>query len=516
MEAVTPTITVADVLHLIEDARDAELCRNLAESQRALEPVWPDIERDPDFGHFPPAVNAELLRLAGFFLSFYGKSRNKRAFQMRGKDLLTAAIRIFEEELSHNKAAEAKVMLALCYWYSGEVADCDAILDQVEHEFAGNHLHPVYLQIRVNRLMVLFWNQKYDEAIQIVKNLALSMEVSRDARLITMYHNQAGLVYWKTCRMDKAIFHLNEAVEHATKANNQRFVGLNLNNLAMTYKCLRKFDLAHNYADEANRIFEQLQDTGWIPHVLDTKALIYLDEGLPDMALESIDSALSLFHQGEDFAGLADSLWTKCLCLLKLGRAEEAFTIYGELHCIASQNIGAAVAGQYAKAFADLAYPPKSPPSSSNAIAVPEPLRKLPTPDIAVIHFPEHYHLTFANTRKPASVQTFYCSEKMMRGFGSEEDAIVAVRPADNLAAGVILLYNRDKRYLFGRLEYEELSRLFFVEGRGINEPMLLDDVQIVGVVVGYCPAHLLEGSTALDFQPLRLEDNDGNTRTFC
>jgi len=565
METTTPTITVSDVLHLIEDARDAELCRNLAESQRSLESIWPDIGVDPDFSHFPPVINAELLRLAGFFLSFYGKSRNKRDYQLRGKDLLTNAIRIFEGESSHNKAAEAKVMLALCYWYSGEVAECDAILDQVENEFAGNQLHPVYLQIRVNRLMVLYWNQKYDEAIKIIRHLALSMELSHDPRLNTMYHNQAGLVYERTGQIDKAIFHLNEAVQQAKSANNLRFVGLNLNNLAIAYKGIGQFVLAHEYVDKARSVFEDLEDIGWIPHAYDTKALIYLAEGRDECALADVNSALDLFRQGEDFAGFADSLWTKCLCLLKLDRKEEVLTVYAELHQIASKNIGAVTADRYTKALADQFYYTKGLPlpeevaafkktavcralttagsigeaskllglknhqalsdilnkqfpeiydeldiprrrRRAGAISCPQHPSVMPANDheIAIVQCPPGLKLAFNKNINPASLQTFFCSENMMSFFGIRCDAIVAVGLGEDIVAGRILLYTRDKKYYFGKLEFEELSRLFFVEGSANTGPLLLDDVQIVGIAVGYCPVHLIDDTTGIHFRPLQ------------
>lgn len=564
--ALTSTITVSEVLLLIDNARDAELCRNLAESQRALSPVWPDIEANPDFSKFPLLINAELLRLSGFFLSFYGKSRNKRDFQLRGKDILTEAIRIFEQEKAEHKAAEAKVMLALCYWYSGEVSECDAVLDQVEHEFAGNQLHPVYLQIRVNRLMVLFWNQNYHEAVSIIRNLEVSMELSNDARLKTMYHNQAGLIYWQSGQMDKAVFHLNEAVVHATQANNPRFAGLNLNNLAMTYRSLGQCSVAHNYADKALDLFKSLDDVGWMPHVLDTKALIYLEEGQPNMALVTVDSALEIFWQGEDFAGLADSLWTKCLCLLRLERTYDALMVFSDLQKIASLRISSDAAERYAKNFAEQIYCPKNLPLTeevaaykktsvtralkkaggsvvaaskllrlkshqalsdilnnqfpeiydemsiprrkkrADAVISTKRLKKIQTHDVALVRLPEHYRFTFQGEPNPPPVQTFYCADKLMQPFGVDQDVILAVRPADDLVPGLPLLYVLNKNYYFGKLGFEEFSGLFFIQPEDANMPMPLDEVELIGVVMGYCPVDLLEDSSKLYFLPLELQ----------
>jgi hypothetical protein len=52
-------------------------------------------------------------------------------------------------------------MLALCYWYSGEIEESEAILRTVEQTFEGNELHPVFLQIKVNKLMIMFWKGQF-------------------------------------------------------------------------------------------------------------------------------------------------------------------------------------------------------------------------------------------------------------------------------------------------------------------------------------------------------------------
>ena len=112
----------------------------------------------PNFQSYGEIINAELLRLCGVFLSLYGKySLNLKSYQSRAKDLLTKSIRLFEANNLPDKAAEAHVMLAFCYWNEGEINECETILDIVEADFRANKLHPVYIQICLNRLLVCFW-----------------------------------------------------------------------------------------------------------------------------------------------------------------------------------------------------------------------------------------------------------------------------------------------------------------------------------------------------------------------
>ena len=73
MKIRSSTLTSADVRRVIEDARDAELCRNLDLFREILSSFWDDIEVDPDLSDFALPVRAEFLRLCGVFLSQFGR-----------------------------------------------------------------------------------------------------------------------------------------------------------------------------------------------------------------------------------------------------------------------------------------------------------------------------------------------------------------------------------------------------------------------------------------------------------
>ncbi len=106
----TKEIIKPKVAALLEEAKNAELCRDIEDSRRVFSSFWPDIESDPDVSDFEAVVQAELLRLCGFFLSYYGRSQGKANYQLRGKDLLTKAIEVFEDLDHLDKMAEARVM----------------------------------------------------------------------------------------------------------------------------------------------------------------------------------------------------------------------------------------------------------------------------------------------------------------------------------------------------------------------------------------------------------------------
>jgi tetratricopeptide (TPR) repeat protein len=357
-------ITKPEINALLEEARNAELCRDLESSQRIFQAFWQDIETDPNVADFDISVQAELLRLCGFFLSWYGRSHSKLNYQLRGKDFLTNAIEIFEDLGYSDKTAEARVMLALCYWYEGEIDECESILKFTEEQFKSNQLHPVYLQIRLNRLMTVHWKNDFQKAMQMIEEMKVPMELCEDWRLKTMYHNQAGLFYCLLKKYDKAVFNHSEAIRFARRIKSSRFIATTLNNLAFLYMQMGDFKSAHQHVEKAISLFENLNDTGWIPHALDTKALLLNKENRFEEALETIESAISYFEKGEDYAGWVEALWTKTQTLLRLDRKPEALILFSELSNLAAHKIGECAVRKYADQFAELIYVTKNLPLS--------------------------------------------------------------------------------------------------------------------------------------------------------
>ena len=351
-----PILTPTNVLKLIEDFRNAEMCRDVELMRTAIEPIWKDFDSVPSFGSYQNPVRAELLRNAGVFLSLYGQAKNKKDYQAKGKDLLTRAIEDFESVNLTDKAAEVKVMLAFCYWNSGEVEESEAILKMVEVEFGENSLHPVYFQIRINRLLMLIWKRDFQVALEVVENINFSMEFCPNLRHRAMFHNEAGLVFRYIKKYDESILHHKEAIRVSEQTGNQLFVACNLNNLALVYEEIKEYDEAIRSINLSIDKFFKMNHRGLLPHALDTKALIYLDTERFDLALDVINQAIEIFREGEDAAGLTEALWTQVRCLLRLEQKEEALTVFVELQEIARMRIGETAVQKFTRSFSDEIY----------------------------------------------------------------------------------------------------------------------------------------------------------------
>ena len=540
------------LLELIEEARNAELCRDIEESRRCLGAVWPDQDVDPSFDDLPDEINAALLRLSGFFLSFAGKSLNRLDYLDRAKDLLSRSIRIFEELRLDDRAAEANVMLALAYFNAGEIEECKAIHDAVEDKFSSNPLHPVYLQIRVNRVLTLIYQRGPEDikaAVEIIESMGPGMDYISDPRLRAKFHNQAGIVYRLDGDLDRSIFHMNEAIRNARTGNVKLFEGMNLNNLALTLCDRGDFDSALSTIDAARAIFEGIRNHGYVPHILDTKSSIYLKSGNAKAALAEVNAAISLFQLDTDTAGLADAMWTKCLCLFRLERTEDAIKLFAELYNLAAVKIGAVATDKYTAALAAEIYIrtgsgfhdevtsfKKSLVRSamkeagnvvgraaqilglSNHQALSEILRKqmpdlvdeleLPrrrsrsdskaskrvrlinsTPQISLLPLDDKSEWIVDGYEDWKNVYAFFVSKTIMKEYGIAKDCIVAAaRPTlpDEPKDGHLVIYKLEEEFHIGCVRKDEFSRLRCIQTSNQFEPRLLDELEIIGMLVGY------------------------------
>ncbi len=549
-----PELTTNELLHLIEEARNIELCRDLDSLREILLTVW-NIEETPRFDNYEEPIKAELLRLCGVFLSFYGFARSLKDYQIRGKNLLMNAAEIFEENKISDKAAEAKINLAFCYWNLGEVNEMEAILNMVESDFSKNLLHPIYLRVRLNRLLIHLWKQDIKSGLEVIDDIALSMQFCTDLRLLAMFHNQAGIFYRISKNYNKAVFHLNEAVRFADEAKNKLFAAFNFNNLALVYKDIKDFQSALKYITDSIEQAEKLNNKGFLPHALDTKALIFLDWNKPKNALDTIKKSIESFKKGEDYRGLTDAIWTKVRCLLRLGRKEDALADFVELENIAAEQIGEIAVKKFRKHLSDELYVLRNLPlaeevnefrkervsaalieakgvigkaaqilrlKNHQALSdilnkqfpelmdelgfqrrakrrskIERPERNFSTPqtwEIVPLKL-EDKHFAFEFEVWFDTFETFHFEKYAMQIFGVESASVVAVAPVSKIKAGMFILCADEYRFFAGKAEYDDWSGIYFIQDEN-GYPTPFEKENIIGEPVAFCPSALAEDKT--------------------
>jgi tetratricopeptide (TPR) repeat protein len=541
MKITSSTLTSADIRRVIEEARDAELCCNLDLFRNILSLFWENIEEEPNVSIFDPPIRAELLRLCGVFLSEFGRARGLPDYQNRGKDILSHAADLFEAENLRDKAAEARVGLANCYWFTGEINEYNDILQSIEGEFGANPSHPVSIKIKLNNIFVAIWRRELKDAQALIDRVASVITPNHHFRLRTQFHNLAGIACRIGGDLEQSTLHVNEAVRIAKAANNAMFVAFNLNNLAFVYRIGQHFNRARKTIDEALSIMESCENKGWIPHALDTKALIYIDQTEYEQALEVIEKSIDIFSNGEDYGGLTDAMWTKCLCLFGLKRYTDALAVFIELGDIAARQIGQIAVDKFTALLMEQIYILNQFPLTDELASLKRSLvvkamresgghvakaaRKLGLrsqqhlSEILNNQFPDIYDELGIKRRAPRSNKTkkepplnlsrlimpkgrtysfnfpwrgekepqfFYFPRYLMRPFGIRNDSIVAVMPvkSESLFDGGIVLYSYNDTFRIGRLAYDSLTELFLVD---LEELIFLSDVNLIGVPIGYC-----------------------------
>ena len=351
-----PVREEAEVLELIERAKDAEACRDMTLVREILRPVWQDLEFEPDYNTYSTQTQADLYRLSGFLLAFLGNARSKSDCQERGRDLLTKAISLYSDLGNLDGATEARIFLAIGYWYEGAAEESEAILNHAEAQFKGDRQDENYLQICYYRLISFIIRKDFEKASEIIEEMRPLMVNCKNERILALYHTEAGV----DCRRKKdyksAVEHYETAMRYARDLKIMGLVSANLNNLAFLHKETGRFEKAHEYVDQAIDINVAMEEPGFLAHKYDTKALIYFDTRDYQNTLVYIEKAIDLFRQGEDYLGLANALFTKCEVLLRLGRIEEATSVFAELHQLAVLRLGKAAAERFAKDFSKLVY----------------------------------------------------------------------------------------------------------------------------------------------------------------
>ena len=533
-----------DISQIIESGRNAELSRDIEGFIDVFRDIWSDLDSDPEFYQFDVPAQAELFRLTGFFLSYFGKAKNLPAYQERGKNLLTKSIIQFTQLDERYKVAEAKVMLSACYFAEGAIEEFELILEETKREFEGNHLHPVYLQICINRLVASISKKQYQESFEILNEISVPMEFCEDLRLRTLFHEKSGMVYRHVGQYEKAIEHYNKAFYFAEKSKNNLFLALNKNNIAILYRVVQNFELAFKNVNESIALAYKHNFTGWLPHFLDSKATIYSAEGQHETALDTVDNAISIFRKGEDANGLTESMWNKCKFLFYLDRKEEAILYFSELLPIARKQMGEFAVQTFTKEFSEMIHIKKTGSLEDN-------LKDFKYAEIAAAIKKTNYNLAetaklleieylelkgiidkefpqlsaelnlqttgikrekidsqkdkISSPRKisslklkdvaysfageaPENFSTFYISSDKLPG--SNEDIIAAIITNSTVSvADWVLLKEQNKEiYYFGKVCQDKLLNLSYILDESEDLTLFLNDYEIIGKAAAFCP----------------------------
>jgi two-component system chemotaxis response regulator CheY len=291
----------------------------------ALSEFWPDRDKEPNLEGLNEQLQAEVLLRVGNLAGWLGSTDQTTGSQERAKDFITRSVSTFEKLGLHDKTAEARGDLALCYWREGSFDEARVQLRTALHVAPdeNNDLRAVLL-IRAG--IIEERRQRLQEALRYYYEAAPLLDKSDDHALKGAFHNEFALLFTRLGTeenrrdyLDKALIEGAAASFHFEQAGNTRFLARVENNLGFLFFTIGQYSDAHKHLNRARYLFLETKDLGTAAQVDDTRARTLLAEGSLDQAERVARSAVKVLERGGEQAVLAEALNTHGVALARLG-----------------------------------------------------------------------------------------------------------------------------------------------------------------------------------------------------
>lgn len=322
-------------------------------AREALGELWLGVGQRPPIKNLPPAVNAEILLRCGTLTRLLGNARNVAGAQEQAKDMLSEAARTFRAQGMPAKVSETQYELAMCYWWSGEHDEARVVLQEALNPLTDADVE-LKAKILIRRTIVEVWENRYNDALNILKEAEPIFESANDA-LKGRWYGQRAIIYLKLYATehradyaDRAILEFTAAIYHYEQAKHERYCGNNLNNLAFLLYKLGRYREAHEHLDRAQLIFTKLKDTGNLAQVDETRARVLVAEKKYRDADRIIAGVIKTFEQGGESALLADALAVQGVARARLRLHESSLNILRQAMKVAQDSGALTQAGHAA------------------------------------------------------------------------------------------------------------------------------------------------------------------------
>ncbi|MGB8509103.1 MAG: hypothetical protein WCD76_12020 [Pyrinomonadaceae bacterium] len=309
------------------EAKEFEEAGNYEAGREALHEFWPSgTEERPRTNGLPPETSAEMLLRTGVLTSLLGSSRQFGGPQESAKNLISESIRAFESLGLPERAQEAHVELAVCYWREGAIDEARVILGGVLEELGedGGELKAIAL---LRSAIVERSATRFNDALLILTRAAPLFEESSNHTLKGKFHGQLAVVLknlgeaeQRADYTDRALLEYTAAGYHFEQAGHLRYSARVENNLGFLYSVNGKFPEAHEHLDRARQQFASLYDSGGVAYVDETRARAFLAEGRFAEAERSARAAVKTHERGDEQSMLAGALIVHGTALARLGQ----------------------------------------------------------------------------------------------------------------------------------------------------------------------------------------------------
>jgi len=275
----------------LEDTGDYESASEL------LNPFWQNVGERPHLDEFDSETAAELLLRAGTLTGWLGNLKQIKGAQGNAKDLIGESLSRFEQLGRTDRAAEARTELAYCYWREGAFDEARVLLQQVIESLGedGSELRLVAL---LRKALVESSGSRFSDSLRILLEAAPLFDASSNHGLKGRFHNELaynfqslGSTENRADYIDRALVEFTAASFHFELAGHTRYRAHVENNLGFLFYTLGRFAEAHEHLDRARKSYPGLKNTVHAASVDETRARVFLAQGLAARAEETARGA---------------------------------------------------------------------------------------------------------------------------------------------------------------------------------------------------------------------------------
>lgn len=318
-----------EVFHRCQKALELKDAGNYYGAQEAMRPLWKGVGERPDTKNLDPSVAAELLLCTGVLTCWIGSKNQNKEAQETAKNLISESITFYESIKDVMKIAAARVELAYCYWYEGELNEARIVFTEALQKLTteGN----TRARALVGLARVEWSASRYEDAYRILTDNALLFKRITDHTIKAIYHNQLAIVLRELAKAESKIDYLRQAVreyeeaDHHLKLTRNVFFRVDLkNNVGNVLRQLNRFKEAHKYLAEARRLAVSAKDKLRIAQVDETRAQVLIAERRFNEAESVARGAVSILMKTDRNGLLAEALITHGITLARLNQPERS------------------------------------------------------------------------------------------------------------------------------------------------------------------------------------------------
>ena len=457
-----------------------------------LRGVWDNTTEQPNVDNLDAPLTAETYLRCGALIGFLGHIRQIPTAQERSKNLLTEARSLYLELYDPEKIAECENYLALAYWRTGESSEAQTWVEEAQSHGLSEKSH-VSLYSYVIHDLILLSQKRFVEVCANFSALEKLFEGKADDFLTGSLYNNFGVAAKNLGNTTAALNALEKARELFAASDNKLQIALAENNLSQLYKAERRFARAHASIDRATGLFKEIKDRTREGFSLDTKALIYFEEGKLAAALKTVDKAIAILGRSENYGYLTETIATKARIQLFSDDFSTATLTLLEAVELAKIRISESAAMNLIREFEQSLKrrnaEKKQPPNKAERTGIASGDLKLILPS-SIAHY-ENY-------------QGVWINNSDLEPFGLSRGSLAIVVSAGVKRGDLIALIELDSDLVSCGF-YDADFGIICLEAGG-SEPQLFNqaDVKILGRIVGVCDAkETIEG--AMEVSPLNI-----------